>query len=638
VRVGRRRLVIIGLDVLAAVLAVLAASIGHFGGLSAQLAGIRVSARTPGRALVALGAVLLLRLFLDRRTGPLGLARAAWLRLLPPPGSDPFLVPPPPGGLRRAVYAGLGLALALGVLLHDQLGQMSSVPDPGDPLFSMWRIGWVTHQIVRDPARLFDANIFHPEPLTLTFSDPMILTALLSAPLLALGVHPAVAYNVVFLLALWLSGVAAYLLVERLTGSARAAFVAGLTYACASFRFDHYSHLEIQMTCWMPLGLLALHHFLSTGRSAFAASPLRRGKWGYAIAFGLAAVAQLYSSMYFAVFFLLYVAIVGGSLLVLHRPPIRPLVLPIAAAAALAALLAIPLARPFLAAQPAKGDRGPTEVTYYSAEPADYLRANRFSALWKDRLAGAMPERALFPGAAPLALGALGLVPPLGTAQLAYAAGLLLSFDGTLGLKGLTYPYLYRWFAPIRGLRVPARFVAIVSLTLSILAGFGARQLLRRCGSQVSAHTVFAGLVGLVVADAWPALTLQPVFDPPPIYETLKDTPGAIVAEFPVPYDEIDNIPYMYFSLWHRARLVNGYSGFIPQSYAEYVKDVANFPDAAAMDAFRRHGVTHVTVNCGLGLPGCDALQARAKQSATLKLVVETVWRGQLVDLFVVGR
>lgn len=626
-RVGRRLLVIIGLDVLAAVLAVLSAAIGHFGGLSAQLAGIRVSARTPARALVALGAVLLLRLFLDRRTGPLGLARAAWLRLLPPPGSDPFLAPPSPGGLRRAAYAGLGMALALGVLLHDQLGQMSSVPDPGDPLFSMWRVGWVTHQIVRDPAHLFDANIFYPEPLTLTFSDPMILTALLSAPLLALGVHPAVAYNVVFLLAFWLSGVAAYLLVERLTGSAPAAFVAGLTYACASFRFDHYSHLEIQMTWWTPLGLLALHHFLSTG------------KWGYAIACGLAAVAQLYSSMYFAVFFLLYVAIVGGSLLILHRPPIRRLLPPIAAASALAAVLATPLARPFLAAQPAKGERGPTEVTYYSAEPADYVRANRFSALWKDRLSGAMPERALFPGAAPLALGILGLVPPLGTAQLAYAAGLLVSFDGSMGLKGLIYPYLYRWFAPIRGLRVPARFVAVVSLTLSIFAGFGARYLLRRCASRARTHMVFAGLVGLVVADAWPALSLKPVFDePPPIYDVLKNTPGAILAEFPVPYDEIDNIPYMYFSLWHWAPLVNGYSGFIPKSYADFVKDVATFPDAGAMAALRRRGVTHVTVNCGLGYAGCDALQALAKQSPALRLVAETQWRGQPVDLYLVGR
>ena len=71
------------------------------------------------------------------------------------------------------------------VLLHDQFLQPYSVADLGDPLFSIWRIGWVLHQVEVDPLRLFDANIFYPERLTLTFSDPMILPALAAAPMLA---------------------------------------------------------------------------------------------------------------------------------------------------------------------------------------------------------------------------------------------------------------------------------------------------------------------------------------------------------------------------------------------------------------------------------------------------------------------
>jgi hypothetical protein len=339
------------------------------------------------------------------------------------------------------------------------------------------------------------------------------------------------------------------------------------------------------------------------------------------------------------VFFLLYVAVVGSAFLLLHRRPIRPLVVPAAVAILLATAAATPLARAFLAAQPMKGERNTTEVTYYSATPSDYLRASRFSALWKDRLPGARPERALFPGAAPLALGALGLLPPLGSVQLAYAAGLAVSVDGSLGLNGLTYPYLYRWFAPIRGLRVPARFVAIVSLTLSIFAGFGARRVLRRCRPGACAHAVFAGLVAVVMADAWPSLTLTPVFrEPPAIYEVVKNTPGAILAEFPMPYDEIDNIPYMYFSLWHWAPLVNGYSGFIPGSYAEFTKQIAAFPDAAAIDALRRRGVTYVTVNCALGYAGCDSILASTRRSDRLRLIADAPWRGGMVQLFRVDR
>ena len=37
---------------------------------------------------------------------------------------------------------------------------MDLVPDLGDPLFPIWRIGWVYRQLLGDPRPLFDANIF----------------------------------------------------------------------------------------------------------------------------------------------------------------------------------------------------------------------------------------------------------------------------------------------------------------------------------------------------------------------------------------------------------------------------------------------------------------------------------------------
>src|SRR5678815_5399392 len=142
---------------------------------------------------------------------------------------------------RHAVVAALGLGAALVLLLHQQVRHLDYVPDLGDPLFSIWRVGWVNHQLLNDPRHLFDTNIFYPEPLTLTFSDPIVVPALTAAPALALGIHPVIVYNLLLLSGFWFSGIAVYLLLVRLTGSARAAFVAGLVYACALYRFDHYS-------------------------------------------------------------------------------------------------------------------------------------------------------------------------------------------------------------------------------------------------------------------------------------------------------------------------------------------------------------------------------------------------------------
>jgi hypothetical protein len=84
---------------------------------------------------------------------------------------------------RHAIIACLGIGLAVVVLLHSQIRHLDYVPDLGDPLFSTWRIAWVHHQLVSDPRHLFDANIFYPERLTLTFSDPVILPALTASPL-----------------------------------------------------------------------------------------------------------------------------------------------------------------------------------------------------------------------------------------------------------------------------------------------------------------------------------------------------------------------------------------------------------------------------------------------------------------------
>ena len=523
---------------------------------------------------------------------------------------------------RRVVLASAGIGLAVAVVLHDQIGHLDRIPDLGDPLFSTWRVAWVNHQLFSNPRHLFDANIFYPEPLTLTFSDSVIIPALTAGPLLAIGVHPIVVYNLLLISGFWLSGIAVYLLVDHLTGSWRAAFIAGLTYACSAYRFDHYSHLELQMTQWMPLALLALHSFMRTGR------------WRTGIAFTLAAVAQLYSSMYYAAFFVVYAAIITLALVLVHRPPLKRLV-PLAIGGALAALLALPLERAFTTAQPQKGERDLDEIALYSAVPSDYLRANPYSVMWRNRLRPPMQERSLFPGAGSTVLAAIGVAPPIGALPLVYAAGLALSFDGSLGLNGVFYPHLRQWLSLFRNLRSPARFGALVGLTLSILAGFGAKRILTWRRSATYQSLVFVGLVAFVTTDAWPELKLRPVWmDPPRVYAATRFPSRVVLAELPMPKDETLNTPYMYFSVWHWAAMVNGYSGYVPASYKQLRSDIARFPNDEAIDALRRRGVTHVTINCGLGYAGCDELLDAMQRAPRLRLSANTRWMGAPVELY----
>lgn len=526
---------------------------------------------------------------------------------------------------RRTLIASLGLAVAVAALLHAQVLHPYSVPDYGDPLFSMWRMGWVQHALLTDSQRLFDGNIFYPQPLALTLSDAIILPALAGLPLRALGVHPVLVYNGLVFLGFWLSGVTTYLLVNRLTGSAPAAFVAGLIYASFGYRFDHYSHLELQMTMWMPLALLALHQWLSTARGV------------YALALALTGVALLYSAMYYAVFFLVFAAVVGAGLFLVHRPPVGRLVWPLVAALLVSGALAAPLVRAFVAAQPVKGDRSLEEVQSLSATPRDYVSVSRFNALWHARLPEAPPEHALFPGVVPVALAAAGVASPLGMVPLVYGAGLAVAVDASLGVHGVSYPLMYRWLTPFRGLRSPARFGAIVGLALAVLAGFGAQRLFLWWGSRGSIRLLLAGLVVLLTAEAWPALTLVPVWrQPPAVYQQIAGRSGVVLAEYPV-RDTAFNIQFMYLSIWHWIPMLNGYSGFIPPTYQEALGDLRDFPLGTSITGLRRRGVTHVTMNCALPLVSeedCDTMTTRMRRSSELRFVAASPWERSRVELY----
>ncbi|MEO7270947.1 MAG: hypothetical protein ABIX28_17275, partial [Vicinamibacterales bacterium] len=396
------------------------------------------------------------------------------------------------------------------------------------------------------------------------------------------------------------------------------------------YRFEHYSHLELQMTYWMPLGLLALHRLWQTWRMR------------YAIALALCGVAELYSSMYYGVFFPLYAAAVLGTLIVISRPEWRRVVAPVAAGGLIAMVLAVPLARPYYAAAAVKGERDVPTVTYYSAGASDYFRAHPRSALYGGRLlADEYPERALFPGVAALALSAVSLAPPLGVTRLAYVAGLITAFDLSRGLKGRTYGYLYEWLSPVRGMRVPARISAILAISLAVLAGCGARRLLAKPRSARGRTVAFAALVGLVAIDLHPSLALVRVWpEPPSIYSGLAADATAVLAEIPftskVP-DITDNIQYMYFSLWHWRPMINGYSGFTTPAYQQLLAEMADFPGPRALAAMRAHGVTHVSVNCYFVGASCPQLLEGLELRTEFRTIATGRWQGSPVRLFTFG-
>ena len=147
-----------------------------------------------------------------------------------------------------AVYLGAAILLTW-PLVTIATTHLGAPEGPGDPYLNEWILGWGIDAWRHDPAsvfslRVFDAPIFHPSRLTLTYSDHQLLQALVAAPVFALTGNLALSYNVVLLLSIAASGLAMHVLARGVTGSTAASYVAGLAWACWPYRSAHLIHIR----------------------------------------------------------------------------------------------------------------------------------------------------------------------------------------------------------------------------------------------------------------------------------------------------------------------------------------------------------------------------------------------------------
>jgi hypothetical protein len=494
----------------------------------------------------------------------------------------------------RSTLAALAAYSALAAILtFPQITHLSTaVADHPDPLFSVWRLAWVAHQLRADPAHLFEANIFYPEHGTFAYSDAMLLPAASVAPLFWMGVSPIAIYNLTLLGGLALSAFTMFLLCRMVTGDSIAAFAGGIVYGFAPYRFEQYVHVEMQMVFWIPVALLALHRLLAGRR-------LRDGAM-----FGAALAAQLLSGVYAAMYFAASLVVLGPALVIAAgmRKPGRVLA-PLAVAMVVALALALPYAAQYSGASALVGSRSIAEIEHYGASAANYAASppsNRLYGWTSSRFGG--EELHLFPGLAALALAIVAVVRRPTRIALAYLALLLFALEASRGFEGITYPLLYRYIPPLRSLRVPARFDLIVNLALGVLAAIGLLKLREGAGRAAKLAGVAAIVVMTIEYAASPALAS--VARPSLGDRWLASQPRGVVLELPLPHIEAlwpsRESRYMYEGTVHWLPMLNGYSGFFPASYLELLGVMDDFPARPTIDYLRQRGVNYILIRGSL--------------------------------------
>ncbi|HEX2443187.1 MAG TPA: hypothetical protein VHJ77_04515 [Vicinamibacterales bacterium] len=466
--------------------------------------------------------------------------------------------------------------------------------DNGDALLNVWAIAWVAHQLPRDPGHLFDANIFYPERLTLGYSEAMIVQGVLAMPILALGGSPVLAFNLLLMAGMALTGWAFCLLVSRWTGSWAAGYVAGSLAAFNSHVLVRLPHLQTQHVEFIPLILFALDRVIA----------LRRVR--DALLLGAAFALQGLTSIYLLVFttWMLIFASLGRAREWLREGPTRMIGL-FAIAGIAATLLLAPYLLPYYQVHRLTGfSRTIGEAQRYTGSWLDYLTTGSrvHYDLWSSRFwPGA--ASATFPGFIGLGLAATALA----RREIRQDSRVRMCFIAALGCATVSmlpltpiYPVLHEIIPLFRPVRVPARIGQIVLMMLAVVAGFGVATMRARWRTLRAWPALAAVLVAAVNVEALRApFKYQRFSEIPRPYDVLAGERGAVVVELPIyrPRDFLHNAPYMLYSTRHWRPLLNGYSGFRSASYEKSYAAAQGFPHETSLIALHDLGVTHVVVH-----------------------------------------
>jgi hypothetical protein len=235
--------------------------------------------------------------------------------------------------------------------------------DLGDPVLNAWILPWDATHLGRG---LWHANIFHPHPYTLAYSEHLLAQAVQILPLYALTKNPILCYNVVFLSSFALSGLGMFLFAREVTGSGTAAFVAGLAYVFAPYRFSTLSHLQVLSSAWMPFAVYGLHRYFETGRLL----PLAGG----AVAWLLQNLSCGYYLLFFSPVVVLYIF---WELTTRRRWSDVKTLMHVTAAGAAVAVGTVPLLVPYLRLRDLGfSARSLAETDKFSADAYAYLTAD----------------------------------------------------------------------------------------------------------------------------------------------------------------------------------------------------------------------------------------------------------------------
>lgn len=190
------------------------------------------------------------------------------------------------------------------------------------------------------------------------------------------------------------------------------------------------------------------------------------------------------------------------------------------------------------------------------------------------------------------------------------------------------YPlrWLIKTFPMLSALRIQGRWIVLILIWISVASVLGYIKLtnINRISKYLGYILLPLVCFGVIVECKTDVKTFEiPVKkeDIPEVYQWLSmQEEYDVIAELPDDFYSPRAI-YIYYSLFHNKKLVNGYSGYKPLWYTEFISKTKIFPSKAAYQVLKNKGVSLVIIHHDF--PNFKTMETDVKDFENLSVVYQ---------------
>jgi len=128
----------------------------------------------------------------------------------------------------------------------------------------IYTMAWIAHALTTDPMNLFNANIFYPNKRVLAFHNHNFTNALIGLPFNVILGNPVLAYNFVVFFSYISTAFGMYLLTKFLISDKLIAFASGLMFVFVWLNYFYIQGIEVISSEWIPLTFLYAFKFFES--------------------------------------------------------------------------------------------------------------------------------------------------------------------------------------------------------------------------------------------------------------------------------------------------------------------------------------------------------------------------------------